>query len=40
MRIERLKYLSRQSPQLPASVEFSLYEVQALILLKRGEKKR
>jgi hypothetical protein len=40
MRIERLKYLSRQSPQLPASVELSRYEINALILLKRKEKKR
>jgi len=40
MRIERLKYLSRQSPQLPATVELSRYEIQALILLKRKQKKR
>lgn len=34
-RIERLKHLQRTSPQLPASQEFSPFELQALLLLKR-----
>lgn len=40
MRIERLKYLSRNHPELPATEELSGYEVQALIILKRKHKKR
>jgi len=40
VRIERIKYLSRTSPDLPASVEFSSYEIRALLLLKRKQKKR
>jgi hypothetical protein len=40
VRIERLKYLSRVDPVLPASVELTPTEIQALILLKRKRKKR
>jgi hypothetical protein len=40
VRIERLKYISRTEPNQPASVELSDPEVQALILLKRKQKKR
>lgn len=40
VRAERLKHLSRRNPDLPASAEFSEYELKALILLKRREKKR
>lgn len=40
MRIERLKHLSRKTPELPASVELTPYEIQAVILLKRKYKKR
>jgi hypothetical protein len=39
-RIERLKTLSRTSPDQPASVGLSALEVRALLLLKRKEKKR
>lgn len=39
-RIERLKRLSRTQPELPASAEFTLIEVRALVLLKRRHKKR
>ena len=39
-RIERLKLLSRESPQSPASQEFSPIELQALVLLKHRQKKR
>jgi len=35
MRAERLKHLSRESPDLPATNEFSASELQALVLLKR-----
>jgi hypothetical protein len=40
VRIERLKHLSRQEPNLPASVELTPHEIQAVILLKRNYKKR
>jgi hypothetical protein len=40
LRIERLKYLSRQKPDLPATVELQPVEIKALILLKRTEKKK
>lgn len=39
-RIERLKFLSRSDPDKPASVEFDDYEIRALILLKRRQKKK
>ena len=39
-RIERIKYLSRSEPELPAKIEFSTYEIKATIMLKRSEKKR
>lgn len=40
VRIERLKLLSRTEPELPATVELSMPEIGALILLKRENKKR
>jgi len=40
VRIERLKLLSRTSPDLPASVELDSYEIRALVLLKKKYKKR
>lgn len=40
VRIERLKHLARTAPDQPASVELSAYELHALRLLKRKEKKR
>jgi hypothetical protein len=40
VRVERLKYLARSSPDMPASVELSPYEIRALIILKRQQKKR
>lgn len=40
IRIERLKTLARASPDQPASVELSAFEIRALVLLKRREKKR
>jgi hypothetical protein len=40
VRLERLKYLARSSPDAPASVELSPYEIRALIILKRQQKKR
>lgn len=40
MRIERLKYLSRNHPERPATEEFSKHEIKALILLKRRQKKK
>jgi hypothetical protein len=40
IRIERLKHLARTAPDQPASVELSAYELRALQLLKRKEKKR
>ena len=39
-RIERLKHRSRTEPSLPASVELSEHEIQALIFLKRKYKKQ
>lgn len=39
-RIERIKRLARSEPDLPATVEFSEYELKAILLLKRKEKKR
>lgn len=39
-RIERLKQLARQSPELPASAELEPTELRALLLLKREQKKR
>lgn len=38
-RVERLKYLARSSPDLPAAKEFTEPELRALILLKRRRKK-
>ena len=38
VRIERLKRLARQHPDLPATVDFSTYEVQALKMLHFGAK--
>ena len=35
MRVERLKYLARTSPDLPANAEFSRYEIDALIVLRK-----
>jgi hypothetical protein len=40
MRIERLKHLSRTSPELTADVELTPREIQALIVLKRAQRKR
>jgi hypothetical protein len=40
IRIERLKHLARNAPDQPASTELSPYELRALLLLKRKEKKR
>lgn len=40
IRIERLKRLSRTTPEQPASVELTPHEIRALILLKRDQKKR
>jgi Transposase DNA-binding/Transposase DDE domain len=40
IRIERIKYLARTSPDAPASIELSSHEIRALILLKRKYKKR
>lgn len=39
-RIERLKFLSRTEPDLPASRELTKYEIAALLKLKRLHKKR
>jgi hypothetical protein len=39
-RVERLKRLARSDPDLPATCELSKYELAALLLLKRSEKKR
>jgi hypothetical protein len=39
-RIERLKVLSREQPDLPASHELNPNEIRALILMKREHKKR
>jgi len=35
MRIERLTHLARENPDQPATVEFTEYEIQAVILLRR-----
>ena len=40
VRIERLKFLSRNAPEQPASTELTSHEIRALILLKRQAKKR
>lgn len=40
LRIERLKYLARNEPNLPATVELTPLEIRALLLLKRKYKKR
>jgi hypothetical protein len=40
VRIERIKFLARTSPDVPASVELSFQEIRALRLLKRKQKKR
>lgn len=40
VRVERIKHLARTSPDLPASVELSPHEIQALLVLKRKQKKR
>lgn len=40
VRIERLKHLARNEPDLPATSELSKYELQALLFLKRRRKKR
>lgn len=39
-RIERMKHLAREEPDLPASVELHPYEIRALVLLKRRQKAR
>lgn len=39
-RIERLKHLSRTQPSLPASVELTEFELEALIMFKKARKKR
>lgn len=39
-RIERMKQLAREEPDLPASVELHPYEIRALVLLKRRQKAR
>lgn len=39
-RVEKLKHLARTAPDQPASVELSESEIQALIVLKRDQKKR
>jgi transposase-like protein/transposase Tn5 family protein len=40
VRVERINHLARTSPDLPASVELSSYEIRAVLLLKRKYKKR
>jgi hypothetical protein len=40
VRIERLKHLSRTTPDLPADVELAPLEIQALLVLKRSQRKR
>lgn len=40
VRIERLKLLARTTSEQPANIELSTHEIQALVLLKRQEKKR
>ncbi|MEO6576343.1 MAG: IS4 family transposase, partial [Polyangiaceae bacterium] len=39
-RIERMKYLSRNQPDLPASVELEPIEIEALKIERRDRKKR
>lgn len=39
-RIERLKHLSRTQPSLPASVEFTEFELEALVMLKKVRKRK
>jgi hypothetical protein len=38
-RIERIKRRGREEPELPASVEFTDYEIKAIVMLKRKHKK-
>lgn len=38
-RIERLKRRNREEPELPASAEFTEYEIKAIVMLKRRYKK-
>jgi hypothetical protein len=40
IRIERIKHLARQTPDVPANVELNPREIRALLLLKRRQKKR
>jgi transposase-like protein/transposase Tn5 family protein len=40
LRIERLKFLSRTDPKLPATIELTRHEIRALVLWKRRSKKR
>lgn len=39
-RIERLKQLARSQPNLPATIEFTPIEVEAIVMLKRKRKKK
>jgi hypothetical protein len=39
-RIERLKHLARTQPSLPATIEFTELEIEALLMLKKARKKR
>lgn len=39
-RVERIKHLAREKPDLPAIEEFSAHEIEALTLLKRKRKKK
>lgn len=39
-RIERLKQLARTQPDLPATIEFTPIEVEAIVMLKRKRKKK
>jgi Transposase DDE domain len=39
-RIERLKFLARNEPELPASCELTPFEIKALVLVRRRTKKR
>jgi Transposase DNA-binding/Transposase Tn5 dimerisation domain len=39
-RIERIKHLSRSTPDVPAAVEFSAQEIRAVLLLRHGKKAR
>ena len=40
VRIERLKLLARKEPEQPATNEFSLIEIRAIVLLRFGDKKK